>query len=61
MYIQLAEDKPMRLETDEVLNLNPFFSYMDTPDWGFDPVEILMAKQERERLELEYELAGSLH
>ena len=47
----LAEDKRLRMEFDEDCS---FGSPNDEPtDWGSDPMEILMRKQELERNELE--------
>jgi hypothetical protein len=55
----LAEDKRLRLETDECishsLSVNP--PWDESIDWGSDPMEILMRKQELERLVLEAELS----
>lgn len=51
----LAEDKTMRLSFDAPtpsLAVNPPYND-ESADWGSDPMEILMAKQEREREELQ--------
>ena len=60
----LAEDKPFRLSFDAPtpsLRANPPYANDDTCDWGSDPMEILMAKQEREREELEEFMSSPRH
>lgn len=48
----LAEDKQLRVKYDEDI-LHARQRFTSTPDWGSDPMEILMAKQELEREMLE--------
>lgn len=59
----LAEDKIMNLSFDTPTEFasNPPYTHDDTCDWGSDPMEILMAKQEREREELEFFMASPRH
>ncbi len=50
----LAEDKRLFTKRDEDLNLRECSSPSGaTPDWASDPMELLMAKQEAERQELQ--------
>ena len=51
----LAEETTFRPVADE--QLPEQFTTNDTPNWDADPMEILMMKQELERLELEAELS----
>lgn len=55
MIIHLAEEHTFQPTSDETMR--SFWSDSSEPDWSADPMEILMAKQERERLELESELS----
>lgn len=57
----LAEDKTLSMAADEHLSVNPPYRGDDTCDWSSDPMEILMAKQEREREELEEFLSSPRH
>lgn len=58
---RLAEERTFAVEFDQpALELDPPFAD-DTCDWGSDPMEILMAKQERERNELQYMLELPRH
>lgn len=54
----LAEERKFAYASDESLcrEIDPPFTD-GSCDWGSDPMEILMAKQEVERLELQYQLA----
>lgn len=53
MHIALCEERSFQPAADEQLNLSTDESYAPSIDWGSDPMEILMAKQELERGELE--------
>lgn len=45
----LAEESPFVFASDEQLDLSDAeVKQLYTPDWGTDPMEILMAKQERQ-------------
>lgn len=58
----LAEDNRLQLQSDEMCNLHVDPPFADEScDWGSDPMEILMAKQERERSELQLYLDSPVH
>lgn len=54
--IYLAEETRFQAVNDEALRVFEH-SRDETPDWSSDPMEILMHKQELERLMLEAELS----
>jgi len=53
--IHLAEETRFQPTSDE--NIRTYELDSSETDWSSDPMEILMAKQEAERLELEAELS----
>jgi len=58
----LAEETTFNPVADELLALEADPPFTDgSCDWGSDPMEILMAKQERERETLEYFLSSPRH
>ena len=59
MRISLAEDHPFRAEADEDISADQ--SHDDECEWGDDPMDILMAKQERERNDLAFMLDSLVH
>ena len=59
MRIFLAEDRPFRTDADENISADP--PYEGESEWGDDPMDILMAKQERERNDLAFLLDSLVH
>ena len=55
----LAEEHMFRTECDEDLSVDPPYSENDS--WAADPMDILMAKQERERNDLAFLLDSLVH
>ena len=59
---RLAEDKRLFTRSDEDLRAEASADlHDDSADWSSDPMEILMAKQERKRSELEMYLTAHTH